>query len=82
MRRRLVVALLDTSHDGRADAALRGEILLQDSAPFSPGLKLLAHPGHYFRALAADAVTGRFEAFSGMSLAFGTGYVGHKLPSH
>ena len=62
MRRRLVVALLDTSHDGRAHAAFRGEGLLLDPAALPPGTQLAPHPGHHFGALAADAVASRQEA--------------------
>ena len=81
MRRRLVVALLDASHDGRADAAFRGEVLLQDPAAFPPCMQLPAHPGHHFAALAADVIARSLEAVPGMVLPR-TRFLVHEPPSH
>src|SRR5271166_6857643 len=80
-RSRLVVALLDAAHHGRADAAFRSKILLQYSAAFPPGSQLPAHPGHHFAALTADAIAGRQEAVPGVVLPCSCSLV-HEVPSH
>ena len=80
MRRRLVVALLDTSHNGGADEAFRSEVLLQDSLTFPPGVQHPPDRGHHFPALAANAVTCCQKAVPGMVLPCDC-FLGHELPS-
>src|SRR5262249_44700377 len=80
-RSRLVVALLDAAHHGRADAAFRSKILLQYSAAIPPGSQLPAHPGHHFAALTADAVPSRQEAVPGLLLPRSCSLI-HEAPSH
>src|SRR5215469_10653880 len=67
-RSRLVVALLDAAHHGRADAAFRSQILLQYPAAFPPRKQLPAHPGHHVGALTADVITRGPKAVPGMTL--------------